>query len=65
MVKYPQVTVSLIGGNGNAFAILGACQKAAKRAGLTVEQIKEFRDDATSGDYNKLLSTCIRYFNVE
>jgi len=63
-VKYPQVKVELVGRDGNAFAILGACQKAARRAGLSEEQINEWRTEAMSGDYDHLLQTCMRYFEV-
>lgn len=63
-MKYPNVKVKLLGKNGNAFAILGLCQRAAKKAGLTAEQIKEFMDEATSGDYDNLLGTCMKYFDV-
>lgn len=63
-VKYPEVEVTLVGTDGNAFALLGKCSKAARRAGLTKEQIKEFTDEATSGDYDHLLCTCMEYFEV-
>ena len=64
-VKYPQVKVELVGQDGNAFAILGRCFKAARRAGLTPEQIKEFEEEVTSGDYNHLLMTCMDYFDCD
>lgn len=51
MPKYPEITVKLIGENSNAFNILGICIKAMRRAGLTEEQVDEFRMEATSGDY--------------
>ncbi len=63
--KYPQVTVKLLGADGNAFAILGASKKAAKAAGLTDEQITEYMDEAMSGDYEHLLSTTFRFFNTD
>jgi len=44
--KYPQVKIKLVGTNGNAFAILGKCARAARSAGLTAEQVKEFQDKA-------------------
>lgn len=64
-IKYPQVTVKLVGEDGNSFAILGRCSKAARKAGLSAEQIKEFTDEATAGDYDHLLHTCITYFDCE
>lgn len=63
-VKYPHVKVRLVGVDSNAFVVIGTCIKAARRAGLSNEQIEEFRKEASSGDYDKVLQTCIAYFNV-
>jgi hypothetical protein len=63
--KYPQVTVRLSGHDGNAFMILGLCQRAAKEAGLTKEELDAFHIEATSGDYEHLLQTAARWFNCE
>lgn len=62
--RYPHVEVQLIGQNGNAFNILGICQREAREAGLTEEQITEFCEEAMSGDYDDLLRTCMKYFTV-
>ena len=56
--------VKLIGQDGNAFAVLGTCQRAAEKAGWTPEQINQWRTEAMSGDYNHLLATCMTYFDV-
>jgi hypothetical protein len=56
--------VKLVGEDGNAFAILGRCVAAGKKAKYTPEQLKAFKDDATSGDYNHLLATCCEWFEV-
>lgn len=64
MPKYPNVTVKLTGVDGNAFMLIGACAKAARKNGLTKERIDEFTDEAMSGDYNHLLRTCMSYFDV-
>ena len=58
-------TVKLVGRDGNAFAILGACQKAARRAGWSAERIKAVIDEMTAGDYDHLLATAMNNFNVE
>jgi hypothetical protein len=63
-IKFPHVKVELVGQNGNAFVVLGLCVRAARRAGLTQEQISEFKKEATSGDYDHLLQTCIKWFDV-
>lgn len=57
--------VKLIDNDGNAFSILGTCQKAARRAGWTEEEIRKFMHEATSGDYPNLLSVCMEYFEVD
>jgi hypothetical protein len=58
------VKVKLVGEDGNAFAILGAVSKALKRAGHK-DLVDEFMAEATSGDYNHLLATCMDYVEVE
>jgi hypothetical protein len=62
--KYPNVIVKLTGQDGNAFAILGACQRAARRAKLSESDIEKFKQEATDGDYNHLLQTCMKWFNI-
>lgn len=54
-----KVKMSLIGVNGNAFAILGAFQANAKRQGWTDEEISAVLKEAQSGDYNHLLETIV------
>ena len=56
--------LQLVGTDGNAFAILGHAQRAAKRAGWTVEQWEAFRTDATSCNYDHLLATVLEHFDV-
>lgn len=58
-------TVELIGQDGNAFAICGACQRAARKAGWSPEQWSKVRDEITSGGYDHLLATAQKYFDVE
>ena len=56
-VKYPEINVTLVGEDGNAFAILGRCQQAARRGGVPRDKIDEFLAEAKEGDYNHLLRT--------
>ncbi len=65
MPKYPDITVELIGQNGNAFSILGICLRAMERAGLSKQERDEFYKEATSGNYDHLLMTCMEWFEVE
>lgn len=50
---------TLIGIDGNAFAILAYVKKAMKREGYSQVEIDKYYNEATSGDYNKLLSDSI------
>lgn len=63
MAKYPDVTVQLVGNDGNAFAILSAVNRALTRAGHN-DAAREFMDEATSGDYDHLLATAVAYVDV-
>ena len=63
-VRYPNVTVELVGQDGNAFAILGRVRQALRRAGVSREEQDAFTAEATSGDYNDLLATCMRWVDV-
>lgn len=51
------VNLNLIGLDGNAFALMGAFQRQARREGWTADEIKAVLDEARSGDYNHLLVT--------
>jgi len=64
MPKYPNVKVKLVGNDGNAFVVLGQVRRALKNAGISEEEIKKFTDQATSGDYDNLLNTCIEWVEV-
>lgn len=46
---------SLIGVDGNAFAVMGYVARCMEREGLSRTEIKEYQANATSGDYNNLL----------
>lgn len=62
--KY-NISVKLIGENGNAFNIIGKVRKEMKRNGVSNDEIDLFINEAMSGDYNNLLRTCMKYVNVE
>ena len=55
--------VRMTGADGNAFAILGRCKEAAWR--MDHAEYENFLDEATSGDYDHLLQTVHKYFEVE
>lgn len=54
--------LSIIGTDGNAFAILGKARRVAIKNNMDWPAIHK---EATSGDYNHLLTTMMKYFEVE
>lgn len=63
-VKYPHISVQLTGQNGNAFYILGIIEKALRKNKIPQTEIDQFIKEATSGDYDNLLRTCMKTVNV-
>lgn len=63
-VKYPHVSVTLVGEDGNAFAILGRVRRAMTQAGCTKDQVEAYLREATAGDYDNLLRVTMRYVEV-
>lgn len=56
--------VKLVGTDGNAFALLGRCKEAGRKAKYTPEQLSAFQKEAMSGNYDHLLATCCDWFEV-
>ena len=54
--------LKILGEDGNAFAILGKARKVAQRNDMDWASIRE---EATSGDYDHLLQTMMKHFEVE
>lgn len=63
--KFPDVTVELVGQDGNAMSIIGRVLKALRRGGATEDEQNIFLDEAMSGDYNNVIQTTMRWVNVE
>jgi len=62
--KYPNISVTLVGSDGNAFAILGKVSRAMKDAKVPQEEISEYVAKATEGDYNNLLRVTMETVEV-
>ncbi len=62
---HPEVHVKLAGRDGNAFAIMAACTQAARKLGVSERELVDFRADAIRGNYDHLLRTCKKWFDVE
>jgi hypothetical protein len=61
--RYPEVWVEL--GDGNAFAVLGTVERALRRAGVSTGDVSRFHAEATEGNYDHLLTTVMRWVNVQ
>lgn len=58
-----KVDLELLGTDGNAFMVLGAFSRQAKKEGWTAEEISKITNEATKGDYDHLLQTILSYTN--
>ena len=58
-----KINLELEGLDGNAFFLMGAFQKQAKKEGWIDGEIKEVLDECKKGDYNHLLQTLIEHTN--
>ena len=63
--KYPKINVPMVGEDGNAFAILGRVKRIMRRAGLPDSEWEAFHTEATSGDYDNVLMTVMKWFEVD
>lgn len=63
--KYPHIVVKLTDRDGNAMNIIGTVMKALAKAGVSSEERHEFLEEATSGNYDKLLQTALKWVEVE
>ncbi len=57
----PKVNCPLVGLYGNAFAIMGRFNNAARKAKWPKESIDVVMNECMSGDYDNLLRTISRY----
>ena len=62
--RYPDITVTLSGKDGNAFAVQNRCREAARSAGLSAGETTAFMDEAMAGDYDDLLQTAMNWFDI-
>jgi len=63
-VKYPHIHLQLTGTDGNALAVVGAVRAVLKGAGVPADEVKDFTDEALSGDYDNVLATAQRWVSV-
>lgn len=54
-----KVNLDLVGLDGNAFMLMGAFSRQAKKEGWTKEEIAEVINECKSGNYDHLLQTLL------
>lgn len=59
--KYPDVTVPLTELDGNAMVLIAKTRQALRRHGVDNAELDEFSKEATSGDYDNVLQTIMRW----
>lgn len=68
MPKYKDIDIKLSGVDGNVYSILGKCMKAFKKYlnenKLDIGEADSFYEEATSGDYDHVIQTCMKWFNI-
>lgn len=63
--KYPNIKVKLVGTDGNAIAIISKVKRALIVEGVPAGETDKFFEEATSGDYDNVLQTCMKWVDVE
>jgi|TARA_R100001082_G_C4309892_1_gene136269 hypothetical protein len=63
-IKYPEIRVTLTGKDGNAYSILAAVARALRIENIPKKEIEAFHLEATSGDYDHLLQTAMKWVDV-
>jgi len=65
-VKEPKPLVKLIGRDGNAFFIIGNVIRALRASRMYKDkELEEIKVEMTSGNYDKVLQTSMKYCEVE
>lgn len=65
-MKYPEITVKLIGEDGNVFNIIGLVSRALKRGKVPADEVSKFQSAAfSSPSYDAVLQLCMEWVEVE
>jgi hypothetical protein len=59
--KYPNIRVKLVGQDSNALSIVARVVQEMRSAGIDQKDIAAYTSEATSGDYDRLLRTTMRW----
>ena len=63
--KEEKPTLKLSETDGNAMAVLAKAARAGRKAGWSSDKISDVLGEATNGDYDNVLLTVFKYFEVE
>ena len=65
--RYPDITVKLVGEDGNTYAIMGMGRvtRALRRHGIEDAEIDQFLTECRSGDYDHLVATCMQWVDCD
>lgn len=56
-----KINLELVGLDGNAYSLMGAFQRQARKEGWTQDEIEAVMKEAMSSDYDHLLQTLIKH----
>ena len=54
---------TLVGVDGNAYAVMGYTARALKRTGHR-DLVEQMHKEATAGDYDNLLAVCMKHIDI-
>ena len=63
MKEQEEMMYTLVGVDGNAFAVMGYTASALKQTGHK-DLVANMREEAMSGDYENLLAVCMSYIDI-
>jgi hypothetical protein len=56
-----KISLKLVGLDGNAFSLMAAFSKQAKKEGWNKKEIREVLNESQKGNYDHLVSTLAKY----
>lgn len=63
--KYLRVKVRVTGPHGGFYPTVAAVQAAMRRAGVPLQELSNFYQDAAEDSEHNLLKTCLRWVDVD
>jgi hypothetical protein len=63
--KSPRVRIQMTGSYGGFYPTVAAVQAAMLRAGIPLQELSNFCADASESNDDNLLSTCMRWVDVD